>query len=193
MVVVGGDLKGTGHHAVATADALGFVIVDCTVIFFSQGGYDTRRDTGRVLTLHALDLDICRDHLIPLIAFTRIVAVYNRVGPGARPSLSVQHPEVVERHFGRGQAVDFIACQLAFTAANACIEIHQQAVGVRRGFGFSGGPGPSWNTGQAASKRGSGYYKKLTSVDLQGILLPATEDLLNDSDEILSLKDERKP
>jgi hypothetical protein len=96
MVVEGGNLKGTGHHAVATADALGVVIVDCAVILLGHGAHDTSRDTAWVLTVLALDLDKGGDQLIPLVKLARIVPVYYGVGFSSRPALAVQDAEIIK-------------------------------------------------------------------------------------------------
>jgi hypothetical protein len=101
MVIVGGNLKRTGHHAVATADTLRDVVVDCAVILFGHGGHDTSRDAARVLAVHALDLDKGRYQLIPLVKPARIVAVYHSVGSRGRPALAVQNAEIIKGHPGR--------------------------------------------------------------------------------------------
>jgi hypothetical protein len=96
MVVIGWDLKGTGHHAVATADALGGVVVDRAVIFLAHGAHDASRDAARVLTVPALVFDKGGYQLIPLVNSARIVAVYYGVGRSTRPALALQDAEIIE-------------------------------------------------------------------------------------------------
>ena len=169
MVVVGGDLKGTSHQAVATADTLGDIVVDRAVILLGQGASDTSRDTGRILAVHALDLDKGGYHLIPLVKLTRIVPVYYGVGFSSRPALAFQDAEIIKGLIRRGQAVDLVASQLAFAAANAHGEIHQAAVWVWRGFGRAYGPGAFWTAGQDAPEHASGCHEETASADLHGI------------------------
>jgi hypothetical protein len=169
MVVVGGELKGTSHQAVATADTLGDVVVDRAVILLGQGSRDTSRDTGRILAVHALDLDKGGYQLITLVKLTRIVPVYYGVGFSSRPALAFKDEKVIKGQIGCGQDVDLVTGLLALSTANAHGEIHQAAIWVWWGFGRAYGPGAFWTAGQDAPEHGSGCHEETASADLHGI------------------------
>ena len=132
VVFIGRDLEGAGHHAVPAPDALAGVVVHRAVFLFRQGPHDAGRGTGRILAMHALDLDKGGNQLVAFVDFPGIVAVDDRITFFVRATLAVQDGQVIEGLLGLRQPIDRLAGLLAFAAPDAARQVHQASIGILR-------------------------------------------------------------
>lgn len=122
VVVVGRDLEGTRHHAIAAPDALPGVVSHRPHVAFAQGPDDTGGDAGGTVAVEAVGLHVNLLGPVPGVC----PGVHDGVGIGRRPAPLAENRLVIIRfHRSRLEAIGLLAGVLAQAAADAHRQVHQ--------------------------------------------------------------------
>jgi hypothetical protein len=132
------------------------------VFLFGERTDDAGRGTGRILAMHALQLDEGGNQLVALIDDSRCVPVDHGIGAFVGPAFSIQHRQILETMIRLRQTVDPVTGLFTFPAADAAGQIHQAADRVGRRSGL---PGMGAFIGSGHRRAGNGHiFKKVASV-----------------------------